>query len=74
MGFVSNLFNGQVLAVDDECEQCECLAQGKSGVEQFIRTIVFDLGLHTRCEVQVGHRYCSVAKDNKFPAVGFPRF
>ncbi len=39
MGFVSNLFNGQVLAVDDECEQCECLAQGKSGVEQFISTM-----------------------------------
>ncbi len=40
MGFVSNLFNGQVLAVDDECEQCECLAQGKSGVEQFISLIL----------------------------------
>ena len=48
MGFIPNLFNGQVLAVDDECEQCECLAQGKSGVEQFISTIFFDLGRGTR--------------------------
>ncbi len=53
MGFVSNLFNGQVLAVYDECEQCECLAQGKAGVEQFRSIIVFDLGRHTRCQVQV---------------------
>ncbi len=48
MGFVSNLFNGQVLAMDDECEQCECLTQGKSGVEQFISTIFFDLGRDRR--------------------------
>ncbi len=74
MGFVSNLFNGQVLAVDAECEQCECLAQGKSGVKQFISTIIFDLGRHTRCQVQVAHRYCSVAKDNKSLAVGFSLF
>ena len=71
MGFIPNLFNGQVLAVDDECEQCECLAQGKSGVEQFICTIVFDLGRDTRCQLQVAHRYCSVAKDNKSLAVDF---
>jgi hypothetical protein len=43
MGSVSNLFNGHVIALDDECEQCEYLAQGKSGVEQFISAIVFDL-------------------------------
>ncbi len=71
MGFVSNLFNGQVLAMD---EQYECLAQGKSGVEQFISTIFFDLGWDTRCQVQVAHRYCSVAMDNESLAVDLSLF
>ena len=41
MGFVSNLINGQALAVYDECQQCECFAQGKAGVEQFRSIFVF---------------------------------
>ena len=51
MGFVSNLFNGQVFAVYDKSEQCECFAQGKAGVEQFRSIFVFGLGWHTRCQV-----------------------
>ncbi len=74
MAFVSNLFNGQVLAVYDECEQCECLAQGKARVEQFRSIFVFGLGWHTRCQVQVAHSYHTVAKDNKSLAVGFSLF
>ena len=74
MGFVSNLFNGQVLAVYYECEQCECLAQGKAGVVQSRSVFVFGLGWHTRCQVQVAHSYHTVAKDHKSLVVCFSPF
>ena len=74
MGFVSNLFNGQVLAVYYECEQCECLAQGKTAVVQLRSVFVSGLGWHTRCQAQVAHRYHTVAKDHKSLAVRFPLF
>ena len=63
MVFISNLFNGQVLAMYDQSEQCECLAQGKAGVEQFRSIFIFGLGWHTRCQFQVAHRYHTVAKN-----------
>ncbi len=44
MVFDSNLFNGQVLAVYDEYEQCECFAQVQAGVEHFRSIFVFGLG------------------------------
>ena len=50
MRVVSNLLNQHVLAVYDECEQGECLAQGKAGVEQFRSIVVSGLSGHTRCQ------------------------
>ena len=58
-----------LLAVYDECEQCECLAQGKAGVERIRSIIVFGLGWHTRRQVQVAHSYHTVAEDYKSLAV-----
>ena len=66
---VSYLFYGQILPVYDEGEQCESLAQGKAGVEQFSSIVVFGLGWHTRCQVQVAHSYHTVAEDHKSLAV-----
>ena len=64
---ISNLFYGQVLSVYNECEPCECLAQGKAGVEQIRSIVVFGLGWHTRCQVQVAHSYRdhTVVEENK---------
>ena len=74
IGFVSNLFNWQVLAVYYECEQCECLAQGKAGIVQFRSVLVSGLGWHTRCQVQVTHSYHTIAKDHKSLVVCFSLF
>ena len=71
---VSNLFNGQVLAVHNQCHQCERLAQGKAGVEQFRSIFVSGLSWHTRCQFQVAHCYHTVAKQNKSLVVGSSPF